>query len=85
MPAELTTATSTDVPEPIASGTLVTRLVGPPINSRDLHPRELEKLGDALLQRTTISAVIQMATALFLQWLTNFSAGQPRSKDSEIP
>ena len=39
---------------------------------------------DALLQQNAISIVIQMATALALQWLANFVAGQPRSEHNEV-
>ena len=50
-----------------------------------LTPELLEGLGDALLQRTTISVVIQMAIALALQRLANFFAGQPGSENEDLP
>ena len=58
--------------------------MGRPPHSTNPHTGELERYADALLQQNTISTVIQMATALALQRLANFIAGQPGSKDNNI-
>ena len=52
-------------PVPVSGATTTT--MGRPPSSANPHTRELERYADALLQRNTISAVIQMATALALQ------------------
>ena len=80
-----TTAAEQIVPESAAPSSLPAGPGRPPTDSRDLHTGELALLGDALLQQSTILAVIQMATALALQRLTNYFAGQPGSKDNNIP
>ena len=59
--------------------------MGRPPSSANPHAGELERYADALLQRNTISAVIQMAMALALQRLANFIAGQPGSEDNNVP
>ena len=58
---------------------------GPSTSGGSPQPEELEGLGDALLQRTTIGLVIQMAIALALQRLANVLAGQPGSERSDVP
>ena len=70
-------------PVPISRSNATT--MGGPSSSADPHTGELEQYVDALLQWNTISAVIQMATALALQQLANFIAGQPGSEDNNIP
>ncbi|ETW74707.1 hypothetical protein HETIRDRAFT_430983 [Heterobasidion irregulare TC 32-1] len=49
------------------------------------HSGDLERHADTLLQQNTISVVIQMATAMALQQLANFLAGQPGNENSDIP
>ena len=46
---ELATAALRNVSEPVTSNILAARLVGPATSGGDLHLRELEGLGDALL------------------------------------
>ena len=65
------------------SGSNATTMGRPP-HSTNPHTGELERYADALLQQNTISTVIQMATALALQRLANFIAGQTGSKDNNI-
>ena len=86
-PAALTPTTTIArlVPDSAAHGPLSTNPNRPSTSGTAPHPRTLEGLGDALLQRTTILAVIQMATALALQRPANFFAGQPGSKNEDLP
>ena len=49
MPAEPTTTTQADVPEPAASDVPAAERVGLPTGGGDLSPKELEGLGDTLL------------------------------------
>ena len=74
-----------DVPDPTAGNASSSGPSGPLASSGDPRPGELEGLGDALLQRTTIGSVIQMAVALALQRLANVLAGQPGSEGNDIP
>ncbi|ETW82809.1 hypothetical protein HETIRDRAFT_416874 [Heterobasidion irregulare TC 32-1] len=72
-------------PPPVSTGGQVPRSMGRITLGTDAHPRELERHTDALLQQSTISVVIQMATAMALQRLANFAAGQPGNENSDIP
>ncbi|ETW78579.1 hypothetical protein HETIRDRAFT_419840 [Heterobasidion irregulare TC 32-1] len=72
-------------PPPVPTSGQVPCSMGRTTFGTDPHSGELERHADALLQRSTISAVIQMATAMALQRLANFAAGQPGNEHSDIP
>ncbi|ETW76442.1 hypothetical protein HETIRDRAFT_429902 [Heterobasidion irregulare TC 32-1] len=72
-------------PPPVSVSGQVPRPMGRTTLGTDPHSGELERHVDALLQRNTISTVIQMATAMALQRLANFAAGQSGNKNSDIP
>ena len=88
----------TDYPATLASTATLARLIpdsaalGPSSTNPDRpsagsiapRPGMLEGLGDALLQHSTISVVIQMATVLALQRLANFFTGKPGSENDDI-
>lgn len=84
MPSPATDA-DRDVPDATAGNASSSGPSGPLASSGSPRPGELEGLGDALLQRTTIGSVIQMAVALALQRLANVLAGQPGSEGSDVP
>ncbi|ETW77177.1 hypothetical protein HETIRDRAFT_174182 [Heterobasidion irregulare TC 32-1] len=76
---------SETAPPPVPTSGPIPSSMGGPTPRADPHAGELERHADALLQRNTISAVIQMATAMALQRLANFSAGQPGNEHSDVP
>ncbi|ETW85113.1 hypothetical protein HETIRDRAFT_414227 [Heterobasidion irregulare TC 32-1] len=76
---------SETAPPPVPTSGPIPSSMGGPTPRTDPHAGELERHADALLQRNTISAVIQMATAMALQRLANFSAGQPGNEHSDVP
>ncbi|ETW82707.1 hypothetical protein HETIRDRAFT_119486 [Heterobasidion irregulare TC 32-1] len=76
---------SETAPAPVPTSGSIPSSMGGPTPRTNPHAGELERHADALLQRNTISAVIQMATAMALQRLANFSAGQPGNEHSDVP